>query len=193
MVRDIWKRVLLFGLPVVFLMSCGCTAMVSRMLLGTEDTSPKKHVLSYQESITTKGLDFYGKALDKVSEEKVTNKGIVKIANLVDDELNRKGKAGGTDKFAMVGNTMVRMMEQPQIKAKVEEGFQFGMNALTMAISGGIGGTGILGTIIAKSRKRIRKEVLKNRIKTKVLNENPEILAKVKKEAENTEVEAIIT
>ena len=186
------KKILLFSLSAVFLMSCGCTAMVSRMLLGTEDTSPKKHVLTYQESITTKGLNFYGKALDKISEEKVTNKGVVKIANLVDDELNRKGKSGGSDKFAMVGNTMVRMMGQPQIKAKVEEGFQFGMNALTMAISGGIGGTGILGTIIAKSRKRIRKEVLKNRIKTKVLNTDKKLLEKVIEEAKHTSVEADI-
>lgn len=184
---------LLFGVMIVF-MVCGCETL-SRAIVGTQDTTVPQKVLTHNENMATKGLSFYTAALGKVveKEDKNDNKTILKIANLVDDELRRTVKAGEESKVAMIGNTAVRIMAQPEIQKKVEEGFQFGMNALTMAISGGVGGTGIIGTLLARSRKRINKEVLKNRIKTKVLNTNPELLAKVKEAAENTEVEGIIT
>ncbi len=172
-----------------------CAAMLSRAILGTSDPAPHQRVLTYQGSITTKGMTFYEKALGKMAEkgDKVDNKSILKLANLVDDELKRKGKAGGESNLVKIGNQVVRLASEPMITKKVEEGFQFGMNALTMAISGGVGGTGIIGTLLARSRKRIKKEVLKNRIKTKVINTDPNMLAKVNDAAEHTEVAGIIT
>lgn len=183
------------ALPMVLvLMLTGC-GMVSRAIVGTQDTRASKEVLEHNETMAGKGITFYETALTKVGDkdDKADNKTILKLANLVDDELRRAIKAGEESKVAMIGNTAVRIMAQPEIRKKVEEGFQFGMNALTMAISGGIGGTGVIGTLLARSRKRISREVLKNRIKTKILNTNPELLAKVNEAAEHTEVAGIIT
>lgn len=179
---------------VAIVMMCGC-GTVSRAIVGTQDTRVPKEVLVHNETMAGKGIAFYTTALTKVGdkEDKADNKTIIKLANLVDDELRRAIRAGEESKIAMMGNTAVRIMAQPEIQKKVEEGFQFGMNALTMAISGGVGGTGVIGTLLARSRKRINKEVLKNRIKTKVLNTSPELLAKVNEAAEHTEVAGIIT
>lgn len=189
------------GCLVIFLVSvaifilylcCGC-GFVSRQLVGTEETHPPKRVLMHQQTTMDKGIVVYKEIVEKITDDK----NLIKIANLVDDELKRQTTSTGGSNIARIGNTLLRFTEQPEIRKKVEEGFQFGMNALTMAMSGGIGGTGLIGGLFArskvKSRNRINKEVKKNRIKTKILNENPEMLKKVNEAAMHTDVEGIIT
>ncbi len=187
------KLSLLLGL-MAFIMLCGCasTAILSRLMTGTQDTTIPQKVLTYNENITNQGFTFYTAALSKITEkeDKADNKTILKLANLVDDELARKSKAGEESRVAMIGNTAVRIMEQPEVRKKVEEGLEFGMNALTMAITGGVGG---LGGLLALARRRIGKEVLKNKIKTKEINTDPAMLKAVNESAEHTAVAGIIT
>lgn len=196
-------KLIVFCILIMLLPSCG---YVTRQIVGTQDPAPKQRVLTFQKEITAEGLKFYESALTKIveKEDEGDNKSILKLAHLVDDELRRKSKAGEKDKIALVGNTLVRIMAEPEIRKKVEEGFQFGMNALTMALSGGIGGTSIIGGLFAgskirnrrktkKNEERINYEVLKNKIKTEVLNEHPEILAEVNEAAKHTIAEGSIT
>jgi hypothetical protein len=169
--------------------------MVSRAIVGTEDVNVPQKVLTHNENMADKGMTFYASALDKVveQEDKADNKTILKLANLVDDELARKSNAGERSNIAMIGNTAVRIMEQPAIRAKVEEGFHYGMNALSIALTALGIGVPAGGAALLKGRKRIANEVLKNRIKTKVLSESPELLAKVNEAAVNSPVEGKIT
>lgn len=175
------------------LTGCVVTDMASRALVGTDDPTPKQRALAYHQAQTVEGLKFYDKALTKITDDKGDNKSIIKLANLVDDELRRKGKAGEESKIAMVGNTIVRLNEYPEMKKKVEEGFEFGMNALTLALSGGVGGTGLIGALLARSRaknkknkKRIDYEITKNRIKTRLINTDPGMKIAVEEAARHT-------
>ncbi len=181
---------MLVVLAVLCLIGC---APISRAIVGTDDPAPKQRVLAYHQEQTTEGMKFYDKALTKIGKDKVENKTVIKLANLVDDELRRKGRAGEDSTMAMIGNTAVRIMEQPEVRKNVEEGFKLGFNALTLALGGGIGGTGLLGGLIAMAKRRINREVKKNMIKTEVLKTNPELLAKVDEAAKHTSVEGKIT
>ncbi len=186
----------LFILCVLVISLSGCAGMLSRVITGTQDATVPQKVLTHNENMTTKGYALYTTALSKITENKADNKAILKIANLVDDDLARKSKAGEESKLATIGNTAVRMIAQPQIQKKVEEGVEWSKNMITAVAGGATGGTGIFGTMLyrlIKCRNRIKKEVLKNQIKTKAISEDPVMLKKVNEVAEHTEVAGIIT
>lgn len=170
----------------------GC-APISRAIVGTDDPAPKQRVLTYHQAQTVEGLKFYDKALEKIDSDKVKNKAVIKVANLVNSELSRKSRAGGESKIAMIGNTAVRIMEQPAIRQSVEQGFEWTAKTITAVAGGATTGTGVVAFIIGALKRRIAREVKKNMIKTEVLKTNPELLAKVDEVARHTDVEGKIT
>ncbi len=171
----------LLAVTVLFL-SGGCvSSMIASALVPKQDARPKKAELTYNQAINTKVIDALVKLNTEAKEgDKVP---LGKIINAIDRESKRAHGNGAQSTLAMLGNQIIGNTTRPMVERGIQDGFEW-TKGLVGQLAGGVGGTGVAGTVIAMlMRSRNRKNRALSMFKSEL---NQDELAKVKKAAEHT-------
>lgn len=173
--------VLIVGVITLFL-TAGCASMLSRALVPDVDTHLKAGELSHLKSVNA---DFNDKLLalaDKDTDKK-TKLALAKIIY--------KGNKMATDiKPSSAENMMqqyARMVGRTGVEEQVGVGIEWTKGLISQVAGGTVAGGGLIGTLIGLMRSRNRKAKALNIFKSEL---TPEELAKTKKAAEHTGLEA---
>lgn len=185
--RNNMKRIIMFGVVVIALCLAGCSLskVISGNIVKPADPVPTENQLTYHTGNFSTAVN----AIKDISnDDDSARKKISTIKKIYSETV----KAGKIDKvIALSGNMGVKGARQ-ELEKQIDEGFQYGMNAVSIALTMFGISVPVGGGLLARQKKRINYEVKKNRIKTSVINGDPVIKAKVEEAAKHTIAEGNI-
>ncbi len=184
------KSILMLVIAVVLcLTGCTMSKVISGNIVQPADPVPTDEQRTYHTGNFSTAVS----AIKDLSNEDVfAKKKISTIKKIYSETV----KAGKIDKIIALSGNMGVKGAREELEKQIDEGFKYGMNAVSIALT--LLGVGVPagGAIMAKKAKtakdRINYEVSKNKIKSRIINENPEIKAKVEEAARHTVAEGSI-
>ncbi len=181
------KNILMLVVVVVVVcFSAGCLSkVISGNIVKPADPVPTDEQLTYH----TANFDTAVSAIKDLSNEDVfAKKKISTIKKIYSETV----KAGKIDKIIALSGNMGVKGAREELEKQIDEGFKYGMNAVSIALTMLGVGAPAAGGLLLRQKKRINYEITKHKIKSRIINENPEIKAKVEEAARHTIAEGSI-